>query len=232
MELNELKSIWQAYDSKLEKSLKLNLHCLEMIQTQKVKSKLTPLLWQRGVEIAFHTIFIFLLIGFLYKNFSQFPYVVCTIALLAFYIIAVINCLKQITIIKRMDYSNDIVTIQSSLVMLRTHSVNLVRLACLCIPTYLGFPMIVSESIADFGLKGLSYLDIRSNYHGNWWTVQIISSIILIPLCIWLYRQVSFKNIHKKWVKNIIQKFSGSRVTRAIELVNELQELKKGYILP
>jgi hypothetical protein len=231
MELTELKSIWKAYDSKLERSLKLNIHCLEMIQAQKVKSKLTPLLWQRGAEITSHSIFILLLLGFLYKNFFQLPYAISTIPLLAFYFIAFVNCLKQIRIIRQMDYSNDIITIQSSLVMLRTHNINLVRLACLFIPAYLAFPMIVSETIADFGFTGLDYLDVRSGYHGNWWTVQIISSIVLLPACIWLYRQVSFKNIHKKWVKDTIRKFSGTRVTKAIELVNEIEELKKGYSL-
>ncbi len=36
MELSEMKSIWQAYDEKLERSLKLNLHCLEVLQAQKL----------------------------------------------------------------------------------------------------------------------------------------------------------------------------------------------------
>lgn len=65
MELSELKSIWQAYDNKLERSLKLNLHCLELIQAQKVKSKLRPLLWQRVIEIVFHSVVIYWLGGFL-----------------------------------------------------------------------------------------------------------------------------------------------------------------------
>ena len=43
MELNDVKSLWQAYDSKLERSLKLNLHCLDLIQAQKVKSQLEPI---------------------------------------------------------------------------------------------------------------------------------------------------------------------------------------------
>ena len=51
MELSEVKSIWQSYDSKLEKTLKLNLHFLELIQSQKIKSKLAPVFWQRVIEI-------------------------------------------------------------------------------------------------------------------------------------------------------------------------------------
>ena len=227
MELTEMKSIWQAYDSRLQKSLKLNLHCLGLIQTQKVKSQLTPLIWQRGIELALHTMAIALLLAFLVNNFSQWPYAVSALSLLVFYVIAFSNCLRQILIIRRMDYSNDIVTIQSSLVMLRAHMVNLARLSILCIPTYLAYPMVVSKAIADLELKGLSFMDIRAGYQGNWWTVQLIVTIILVPLCIAFYRQVSYKNIHIGWVKNIIRKFSGNRVTRAMELMNELESLKR-----
>lgn len=227
MELSEMKSVWQAYDSRLQKSLKLNLHCLGLIQTQKVKSQLTPLIWQRAIELVLHTTAIALLLAFLVSNFSEWPYAVSALALLVFYVVAFSNCLRQLLVIKRMDYSNDIVTIQSSLVMLRSHMVNLARLSVLCIPTYLAYPMVVSKAIADLDLEGLSFMDIRAGYDGNWWTVQLIATIMLAPLCIAFYRQVSYKNIHIGWVKKIILKFSGHRVTRAMELMNELESLKK-----
>lgn len=219
MEFSEIKSMWQAYDIKLEKSLKLNLHCLGIIQAQKVKSKLLPLLWQRVSEIILHVIVIVWLINFLYNNFFQLPYAASAIVLIIFYLIAFINCLKQIITIKQMDYSNDVVTIQSSLVILQTHIVDYMRLTFLGIPTYLAYPVIAFKALTNF--------DIVSQLHGNWWTSQIIFSIILIPVCVWLYMQVSYKNIHKKWVRFIIQKSSGSRVTKAMEFINELETLKK-----
>lgn len=230
MELSEIKSIWQAYDTKLEKTLKINLHCLELIQTQKVKSKLAPLFWQRVIEITLHAIVVFLLIVFLYKNFFQFPYALSALALLIFYTVAIIMSLKQLIIIKRMDYSSDIVTIQSSLVMLQTHMVNYMRLAVLCIPTFMAYPIVVSKAITDFDFTNLAYFDIGSQYHANWWRVQITSSIVLIPLCIWFYREVSYKNIHKMWVKKTIQKTSGTRVAKAIEFIKELESLKHGVL--
>ncbi|MEI9908239.1 MAG: hypothetical protein WDO71_00330 [Bacteroidota bacterium] len=147
---------------------------------------------------------------------------------MTFYILAIVMCLKQTIIIKRMDYSNDIVTIQSSLVMLQTHIVNNMRVAVLCIPTFMAYPIVVSKAITDFDFTSLAYFDITSHYQGNWWTIT--ATIILIPLCIWFYRQVSYKNIHKKWVKHIIQKTSGTRIRKAIEFIKELESLKQGVI--
>jgi len=218
MELSEIKSIWQAYDTKLEKSLKLNIHCLEMIQTQKVKSKLTPLLWFRVVEIILYIVVIFWLTGFLYKHFFEFQFAVSALALIGFFIIAFINCLKQIIIIKQMDYSHDIVTIQSSLITLQTYIANYVRLTFLCMPTYLAYPIIAFKVLANF--------DIVSQLSRNWWTAQIIFTIILTPMCIWLYRQVTYKNIHKRWVKFILEKSLSTSVTKAMVFIKELQTLK------
>ncbi|HEY6435194.1 MAG TPA: hypothetical protein VIY47_01275, partial [Ignavibacteriaceae bacterium] len=96
MELADVKTMWQAYDSKLEKSLKLNLHCLEAIQTQKVQSKLAPLFWQRIIEIFLHATAVVLLVVFLSNNFYQFPYAISAIALLVFYVLAIVMCLRQI----------------------------------------------------------------------------------------------------------------------------------------
>src|SRR6185295_5125389 len=160
MELTDMKSMWRAYDNKLEKTLKLNLHFLELIQTQKVRSKLTPLLWFRGIELAFHSMAIVLLLTFLYHNFTLPPYAASAIVLIAFYVVASVNCIKQINILNRMNYSDDIVTLQSSLLMLKTNFVNHARLAVLCIPTFLAYPVVVSKAIKDFNINIFRDFDI------------------------------------------------------------------------
>ena len=226
MELDELKTIWLSNDAKLEKSLKLNEQSIELIQTQKVASKLTPLYRQRVVESIFHLAAIVLLVVFLFKNIFQFPYAISAIALLVFYITTFINALKQINLIKRMDFNNDLATIQSSLVVLQTHILNYAKLAILFIPTFLAYPTILTEIIKDFNIKALADFDIITKSNGSWWTVQMIAFVILIPLGIWFYREITYKNIHKKWVRNFIQKSSGTRVTKALEFLKELQDLK------
>ena len=96
MELDNLKTVWQDYDSTLEKSLNLNLHTLDLIQTQKVKSVLTPLYWQRIIEITFHTIAIALLSIFCYYNYNQLPYAISAYMLITFYSLSFRNCFIQL----------------------------------------------------------------------------------------------------------------------------------------
>jgi hypothetical protein len=219
MELSEFKSIWQSYDDKLEKSLIINLRCLELIQAQNVKSKLTPLFRLRVIEIILHAIIICWLGGFLYNHFTEIQFAVSAMVLMVFFIIAMSNCIKQIMIIKQIDYSEDITTIQRNLTLLQSHIADYIRLTFLCIPTYLAYPVIAFKALADF--------DITSQLSKNWWIAQLAFTILVIPVCVWLYRQVSYKNIHKKWVRNIIEKSAGNSVSKAMKFIKEIDELRK-----
>ena len=51
--------------------------------------------------------------------------------------------------------------------------------------------------------------------------------IVLVPLGIWFYKEVTYKNIERKWVKNFIEKSSGKRVAKALGFLKELQDLKR-----
>jgi hypothetical protein len=226
MELDELKTMWLSNNAKLEKSLKLNEQNIELIQTKKVVSKLTPLYRQRVIECIFHSIAIVLLIGFLFKNMAEFPYAISAIALLAFYLTTFINAIKQINLIKNMDFNKDLATMQSSLVILQTHIINYAKLAILFIPTFLAYPAIITKVIKDFDIKALADFDIIAKSNGSWWTLELVALIVLVPLGIWFYKEITYKNMDKKWVKNFIQKSSGTRVTKALEFLKELQDLK------
>lgn len=230
MELDELKTMWKSNDAKLEKSLQLNEQNVELIPTQKLASKFTLLYRQRTIECIFHSIAIILLIGFIFKNMSQLPYAVSAIALLAFYTTTFINAVKQIRLIKNMDFNKSLATTQSSLVMLQTHIINYAKLTILFIPTFLAYPTIITKVIKDFNIKALADFDIIAKSNGSWWTLELVALIVLVPLGIWFYKEVSYKNMDKKWVKNFIQKSSGTRVTKALEFLKELQGLKQDIV--
>lgn len=227
MELDELKTMWQSNDEELEKNIKLNEQNIELIKAQKVVSKLTPLYRQRVIECIFHLLAIVLLIGFVVMNISAFPYAISAIALLVFYITTFLNAFKQIALIKSIDYKNDVATIQSSLVMLQTHIVNYTKLTILFIPTFLAYPTIITKVIKDFRIKALADFDIIAKSNGSWWTLELVALIVLVPLGIWFYKEVNYKNINKPWVKDFIRRSSGTRVAKALEFLKELQSLKQ-----
>jgi len=227
MELDDFKMVWQANDVKLEKSLHINEQNIESIQAKKVRSKLTPFYRQRMTECISHSIVIVLLLAFLFSNLSQFPYAMSAIALLAFYVTTLVNAVKQLNLISSIDVNSDLATMQSSLVKLQTHIVDYAKLTVLFIPTFLAYPTVITKMIKDFDIKALADFDIIQKSNGAWWNAELMALIILVPLGIWFYKEVTYKNIEKQWVKNFIQKSTGTRVTKALEFLKELQDLRR-----
>ena len=203
-----------------------NQRFIQLIEAEKVKSSLAPLFWRRIAEGVLQAGCMAFLAVFLVRNFFQPIYFFSAILLMAFYMVAFINSIKQLTIIKRMDYSSDIVTIQGSLAMLQAKNLSYARMVILFIPTCLAFPTVVLKAIKDLGIQGLANMDMMTLTNGHWWTAQLASTLSLIPLGIWCYTQLSYKNIDKKWVRDFIERSSGRRVRKAAEFMKELHSLK------
>jgi hypothetical protein len=219
MEINELKDIWQQYDDKLERSLQLNRKCLAMIQAQRTRSKLAPLLRIRLFEILLHSVLVWWLAGFLFHHFFEWKFALSALVLIIFYLLALVTCLKQVIIIKRIDYSDDVITIQSSLVMLETHNADYIRLGFLFMPSYLAYPIIF--------FKAAGGIDI-SMVGQTWWAWQLVFSLLISCPCIWIYRQLSYKNIHKSWVRKWLNALSGRKLADVMQFVREMDSIKKG----
>lgn len=226
MELEELKAAWLTNNTILEKSLKMNQHNLELIQTQKVVSSLSPLYRHRILEIILHSIVIMLILIFLFQNITEYPYAASAVALLIMYGILTANAVLQIKLLTLIDFSQNLASLQETLVRLQTHIVNYSRLHVLFIPVYLAYPVVLTKIIKDFDLTLFNSFDIIKQSNGAWWTVQIIVALVFIPLGIWFYKQITFKNIHKTWVKNYITKMTGRRITKSLEFLKEIQDLK------
>lgn len=229
MDLDELKSVWKSEEEKLEKNLKLNEEQIGQIQSRKIASKLTPLYRKRLVEFIFHIAAIFLLTVFIFQNFNELPYALSGTALLVFYFTTLANAYKQIKLIKKLDNAMDLATMQSNLIVLQTHIINYAKLAVLFIPSFLAYPVVISKVIKDYNLKFFGEFDIIEKSNGNWWTMMIVVSAVMIPLGIWFYYEVSYQNINKPFVKRFIKRSSGTRVTKAMEFLNELQVSKQNH---
>lgn len=224
--MDEVRSLWTVYDKKLDATLKLNQHFIDLIETEKVKSSLTPLFWRRIAEGIVQLGCMAILVVFLVRHFYEPAYSVSAFALIAFYMVALMNSIRQLVVIKRMDYSNDIVTIQSGLAMLQTHNLRYARMVVLFIPACLAFPTVVLKGIRDLHIAAFTDKDMMTLSGGHWWTAQLAATLALVPLGIWFYNQLSYKNLHKKWVRDFIQRSSGRRVRRAAAFMKELHSLK------
>lgn len=216
METSELKNIWKAHDNILDKSMKLNMLCIETIQSQKSKSKLKPLLILRIIESIVLIKIILFLFGFLYDYLSDIPVAISSVILIIYSVYALFLCSAQIIIIAQINYSDSVTEIQKKLSLLQIHILDYFRLTFLMIPFWLIYPII--------GFKLIAEVDII-NEMPYWWLISQI--IILMPLSLYAFKQVSYKNIHKRWVRFLINNAGGKSVTKAMEFLKVLDEFKR-----
>jgi len=228
MDTNELKSIWQAYDAKLEKSLKLNLYCVQTIQIQKVKSAYTSLIVFKIVEIFIGLLFIYFLGNFLYNNLTEIYFVAAAGILIMFFLLIIIGGIKQIFLITQINYNQALVENQKKLalmqssVLLQSSVIKYLRLSFLSLPFYTAYIII--------GFKIFFNIDIVVNGDKYWWISQVILSILFIPLSIWLYNKISYKNMHISWVRKLIENAGGESIRKAMSFIKELNEFEKEMV--
>lgn len=226
MEIDELKTMWHTHITKLEESTKINLHTLDLIQSQRVKSVLKPLLIKNIVVLIFHLATIIALLVFLAFNILNVKYAISALMLLGYYILLFVNSYKQIMEIRNIDKNRDVVSMQSSLAKLKTHILNFIRISVLTIPALLSFPVVVPKAFADLNINFFNGFDMIRHTNGAWWLVEIIAFAVLIPVGIWFYRQVTPFNIEKSWVRRLINSTTNKSVGKAIQYLNEMKEIK------
>jgi len=63
----------------------------------------------------------------------------------------------------------------------------------------------------------------------KFWLISVPISILFTLLSIWLYRNLTLKNMGKKWVRNLVNSTpEHTSVFKAMDFLKEIEEFRKG----
>lgn len=210
----QLLQIWKSYDEKLEKSLLVNAKNIADIQKLKASSALRSLKGIKWLGILFGIVWV-LFIGFLLwhsLSFSKLFFVVSAAIHLIVSVIAIGVYIKHLVLIHQFDNSQSIVEAQQKLVMLNTSSLQVLRLLLVQLPVFSTF-YITFDWIQQSPL--------------SFWLIQVPIVLLQAVLGIWLYRNIHYKNHHKKWFKWLMGSGEFAPVKRAMDFLNEIETFKQ-----
>lgn len=221
MEDLELKNIWQSYDRRLEESRilnlqswALNLKCFEALQRQKANSKLNLLAAYNTRVIILGIVWVLFLGVLVYGNQLENLYFTFSVSMIMlFNIFAVAVYITHNIIIKRINYSESIIDTQKKLSRLQASTINSTRILFLQTPFY------------STWFWHSSWIDYSS---WQFWGITFPITLLLTLAAIWLFKNISLKNMHKKWLKALMM--SGPEykyVLKAKEFIEEIEEFKK-----
>ena len=218
MEDQELKEIWAAYDRKLEEARVLNLQswalnrqCFEELQAHKAKSKLSSLANYKAGVIILGIVYVLFLALLVYGNHGRnifFSVSMGTIALIT--TIAIVVYIKHIVIIKQINYSDSITNTQEKLSALQSSTIDIGRILWLQLPFWSTFFWNTEWMMKDI----------------KFWLIAFPVTLALAGLAIWLYRNISLKNSHRKWFKVLFSSREWTSVIKAMEFMKEIEAFK------
>ncbi len=217
----ELQDMWKAYDQQLEQSRVLNLQSwvlqlksFEMMQTFKAKSRLSSLSSFKQRAVAFGILWILFLAVLLYGNrFSNLYFSLSVAILLLINLFVTGTYIKHILLIKQIDYDQTVTAIQAKLAKLQTSTVQGTRIAWLQMPLYTTW--FWHESWVNF--TNTPFL-----------LIALPITLFFALAGIYLYRNVTIDNMHKKWVRTLLMTGPEySSVLKAKAFIEEIEAFKK-----
>jgi len=211
MEELNIKQLWHAYDLKLEKSLQLNQKIMNELQAQKAESNISS--FRRGQVAG-------VVLGVLWALFLVFWTIIGhrniyfagsmgTIAL--FNIFAVATYIKHLALLDQVNVADNITVAQQKLATIQASLSNSGRIMILQTPFWCTFWY--NQQLVDHG-------------GSIFWIINLTAVALFIGLSVYLYKKLTYKNIHIKWVKAFIEGFGGKKLIKAMEFMNEIEDYK------
>ncbi len=222
MELEQLKTLWIEQDKKLDRSLQLNMRLLHQINFNKAGNKLRTLLFLKTIEMAILLFMIIALCSYTVKYITDPGFCIPALIITGFIVSGYISDIRQLALIVqiRADDAAPVSQLQKLVERLKILIVNYTKMSFISIPFY---PLLLIVSARIF-------------FHVDFWAPQfhaylianVITGLLLVPVFIWLFIQLSKQNIKNIHVKNFLSGSGWNQATLAQQFLNEIEQFERG----
>jgi len=218
MEANELKKILAAYDTKLDKTLSLNIASLKNINLDKSEKKTQTILIYRIIEIVVFALLALFIGNYTATNWNHTHLVISGIIVGVFTLIALAGSIGQVTLLQQIDFAKPIVDIRKKIELVNTHGLLFVKLMFLSVPIWWSYVVVGSDYLFNIDLYANMDADFVLKY-------LMVNSLLIIPL-VWFLNKLTYKNLHIKWVRRTIGLFTGTKTMKALKFLNDIEEFE------
>lgn len=220
MDHNQLETLLESYNLRLEEARVLNLQswvlnfkCYEELQTQKAKSKLKVLIPVKLVVMLLGVLWV-LFVGYLVYHFleiSKIFFVISACVIMIFTSWAVFVYGQHLILLRKINNTDSVVKNQALIARLQFSTINITRILFLQMPFYCTFwwsIQMIEDAPAAF------------------WFISFPVAVIFLIGSLWLYKNISFKNVNKKWFKILFNSPEWNVLIKANDMLNEIEEFK------
>lgn len=216
MNIDEMKNVWASQNDKIDENIRLNKTLLNTLSTNKSESEMHRVaLWAIAEGVTF--LMIVIALGSYISNHLTFTApTLSAVVLDIFAIIGLAGSIGQFVLIKLVDYSDGVRNVQKQIYAVREHRLKIGKLLLLSIPFYMAYVFLGFET-----MLGVDIYEHLSSVVVSFYTV---SSVLMIPFAIWLYRKLSFNNMNVRWVRWLAEELGGRQLIVAADFLGDLDD--------
>ena len=222
MDDTQIKNILESYNQKLEQALVLNmqswvlnLQCFETLQKNKTQAKLKSLINFKLFAVGLGFLWLLFLGYIFYFSFEKAGifFIVSCGAVILFTTLAIAGYLHHVNLISKINNSESVIIAQERITKLKLSTLNITRILFLQAPFYCTFWW-TTKMIMDSPF--------------SFWLISFPVALLFTLASIWLYKNISIKNVNKKWFKILFNSPEWNSLVRANSFLEEINLFKKG----
>lgn len=221
MENTELNNLFESYNHRLEESRVLNLQSwvlnfksFEFMQSLKAKSKLRSLVNIKVIAVILGILWVLFLGYLLFYSFemSKIFFVISVSAIILFTLTAIVVYIYHLVLLRKINNSENVLKTQENIARLQLSTINIVRILFLQSPFYCTFWWNVSMIV---------------NSPLSFWLISFPIALLFALGSLWLYKNISIKNINKRWFKILFNSPEWTSLVKAYDFLEEINSFKK-----
>jgi len=218
MEETNFVLLWKEQYEKIDQSLAINRKILQELTSQKAASTLQSFIRFKTRGMIAAVIYLLLLGAVLFYAVSHYVsaanyFIVSMGAIFLINLKALSDYIRHVVLVKNIDYNGTVTGIQEKLSGLQLSVIQHSRFMVLQLPFW-----------TTFQLSGTWFP------HTVGWGYIIFQCFITVAfglLALWLYKNLTIKNVDKKWVKVLVEGAGGKHLVKAISFYKEIEAFKQ-----
>ena len=220
MELDELKTMWEAYDRKLDTSIRLSTKLLNAPVLKKARSATTRLLIAWQIELALAFIATALLARFTVTHILHPRFAFPGILLMVMAAALVSMYVRRVLALHAIDFGGPIVTIQEQLETVRIAEIRATKWTLLLAPlAWTPFLVVV--------FQGLFHIDVYEHFSHAWLAGNVIFGLVVIALERWISFRYAERMQNSPRLQRWMRDLSGYNLRAATKFLHTAREFEE-----
>jgi hypothetical protein len=217
MEETNFVLLWKEQYEKIDQALVINKKLLLDSISQKAENALRSLIRSKAIGVTAAILYLavlgfFLFIALFHYRPAANYFIISIGAIFLFNVKAIYDYIRHMVMAGSIDYNGNVVEIQQRLNLLQLSIARHIRTMFLQMPFWTTF--------------FLSSTWFPSQVSGGYVALQITLTSLFAGGAVFLYRNLTPKNMEKRWVKSILSGAGAKKVTKALVFYKEIEEFK------